>query len=455
MAITTKTIMAKPNSLQYPRTSLAIATEVFLAHIKLAWLTTFALLILFTLSDFPFSAILAMDILFCGYLVSLFKNKYKYLFLLNPIILFASSQLFTGSFLSAGDGDPYLQTLKNFFNTQDLSFAIEPLLAVYTPLEFFNYASLGALPTFTVPEYFFGNPIEEIYYLWQATFHVFLSLTVITLARAWRILEAKYLFAIALFLVISPTCFELGNAPTRHYVTLFGIFLLLTTHMAILQHMTFSRILWYTIAIIVIIISKSPLMAPYFIYFFFDIFVIRKLKLNITQITLLLVSIFVFIKIAPTLLTTILSYKEISEGGAASFSGYTQIPIIGWIVKYIYALVSPFPWSNVQNNIENFTGNWLMFLMHILSALTGLYLFFIVILKWRPLLACDMQIKQFIAFALIMSLSILKGAIGFHFYLSIFFPMMAPLFTIKQLQINIMLPICFVLILEAFVVFSK
>jgi hypothetical protein len=54
-----------------------------------------------------------------------------------------------------------------------------------------------------------------------------------------------------------------------------------------------------------------------------------------------------------------------------------------------------------------------------------------------------------------MSLSILKGSTGFHGYLSIYFPMLAPLFTIKQLQINPMLPIYFVIILEVFVVFSK
>jgi hypothetical protein len=93
--------------------------------------------------------------------------------------------------------------------------------------------------------------------------------------------------------------------------------------------------------------------------------------------------------------------------------------------------------------------------MHVLSTLTGLYLFFIVILKWRAILSSDIKLKQLVAFTLIMSLSILKGSTGFHGYLSIYFPMLAPLFTIKQLQINPMLPIYFVIILEVFVVFSK
>jgi hypothetical protein len=159
---------------------------------------------------------------------------------------------------------------------------------------------------------------------------------------------------------------------------------------------------------------------------------------------------------AETLFETHLAYKATSESGAATFGGYAQIPIIGWIFKYVYALLAPFPWSDSPKYIDNnYAGNWLLFFMHTISALTGLYLYFIVILKWRAILAFDTQLKQMVAFALIMSLSILRGSTGFHTYLSIYFPMLAPLFTIKQLQINPMLTIYFVFILEAFMVFGK
>jgi len=154
-------------------------------------------------------------------------------------------------------------------------------------------------------------------------------------------------------------------------------------------------------------------------------------------------------------LGSILSYEEVSKQGAATFSRFTEIPIIGWIVKYVYALLSPFPWYYSPTYIGNYAGNWFLFFMHTISALTGLYLFFVVILKWRAILSADNQLKQVVAFALIMSLSILKGATGYHGYLSIYFIMLAPLLTIKQLQINPMLPIAFVVIMEAFVVLVR
>jgi hypothetical protein len=183
---------------------------------------------------------------------------------------------------------------------------------------------------------------------------------------------------------------------------------------------------------------------------------IRRKKTNASYILTLGLLIFSLLTISSYLFETTNAYKEIGEMGGKSFGGSVNIPIIGWIIKYIYAFLAPFPWTESPIYIDNnYTGNWLLFCMHVLSTLTGLYLFFIVILKWRAILSSDIKLKQLVAFTLIMSLSILKGSTGFHGYLSIYFPMLAPLFTIKQLQINPMLPIYFVIILEVFVVFSK
>jgi hypothetical protein len=165
--------------------------------------------------------------------------------------------------------------------------------------------------------------------------------------------------------------------------------------------------------------------------------------------------VIVFVSAGNFLSESILSYEEVSKQGAASFGRFTEIPIIGFIVKYVYALLSPFPWSSSPKYIDIYAGNWFLFFMHTLSALTGLYLFFVVILKWRAILASENQLKQVVAFALIMSLSILKGATGHHGYLSIYFIMLAPLLTIKQLKINPMLPIAFVVIMEAFIVLGR
>lgn len=454
MAIKIKTILANPDGVGLPKQ--ASVMHALKAHIKLVSLTVLGLLIFTSLAESPYLAILVLDLLFCGYLVSLFKNKNKYFFLLHPFVLLVSSQLFTGSFLSAGDGLDYSSVIVNNFNTQDLSFNDEGLMSSYTGVTLFKQLSLGVFPVFVVPEFFFVNPAEEVYYLWQGTFHVFLSLIVITLARLWRILEEKYLFAMALFVVLSPTCFELGTAPTRHYVTLFGIFLLLIAHLAIRQRVKLSSLAWYAIAVAVVVISKMQLLIPYLVFVIIDMFFINRLKLKLKYMVMILVGlVFILVSTIDYALESISSYEEVSKQGAASFGHFTEIPIIGWIVKYVFALLSPFPWSNSPRYIDSYAGNWFLFFMHTISALTGLYLFFVVIMKWRAIFAADNQLKQVVIFALIMSLSILKGGTGFHGYLSIYFVMLAPLLTIKQLQINPILPIAFVVSMEAFVVFGK
>jgi len=440
------------------RKNMTVERDTLSACIKLATLTALGIFILFALSITPYIAIFIIDFLFCAYLSRLFKNKYRYLFLIHPFFLFISSRFYSSSFLLGGDGQAYLDIVQTYFNSNNLSFHFAELSNEMSIFEFFKYTSLGILPVFAVPEFFFGKPNDVIYYLWQGTFNVFLSLIVITLARAWRTLQTNYLFAMALFVVISPSCFDLGAAPTRHVMTLFGVLLLFNAHIAISQNLTLSRAISYIIAIAVILISKAPLLLPYVLFTCVDIFFIHKKRISRLKLFMLLGVLALGLSlIGRFLLETLISSEASSVEGANTFGSNTQIPIIGWIVKYIYAILSPFPWSSfmVFINSEAYQGNGVLFFMHILSSLTGLYLFFIVILKYRYILNADIQLQQAVAYALIMSLSILRGSTGFHVYLLIYFPMLAPLLTVKKLQINLFLPVLFVLTLEGVVLFGR
>lgn len=456
MAMISKNWASGSAEFQRPQNAQSMVMATLLAHIKLIILAALGFVVLYTFADAPYVAILMLDILFCTYLVSLFKTKYKYIFFLHPLILFVSSQLFTTPFLQAGDAEAYGGVVASYLNTKDLTFDVIDLLSTYSTLEFFKYASLGVVPTYAVPEFFFINPEDGVYYVWQGTFHVFLCALVVTLARTWRVLDDKYLFSMALFAVVSPTFFELGSAPTRHLVTFFGIFLLCVTHLAVVQRLTVTRAIWFAVAVMLVLISKAPLLLPYMIFVAIDMFFIRRIKLNAKSALLVGVLVLGALLMGAYLFETTLAYEEIAKEGAATFSGLTQLPIIGWVVKYVYALLAPFPWSEAPLFIAtNYAGNGLLFFMHTLSSLTGLYLFLVVILKWRAILASDTELKQMVAFGLIMSLSILKGSTGFHGYLSIYFPMFAPLLAIRRFQINPLLPIGVVVFLETIVLVGK
>lgn len=442
--------------LQRPRNVRAMAVATLLAHIKLIILAALGFVVLFIFADAPYAAILMLDILLCTYLVSLFKSKYRYIFFLHPLILFISSQLFSTPFLQAGDGEAYRGVVASYLNTRDLTFNISGLFSDFSTLDFFKYTSLGVVPTFAVPEFFFNKPADGVYYVWQGTFHVFLCALVVTLARTWRVLDGKYLYSMALFAVVSPTFFELGTAPTRHLVTFVGVFLLFITHLAVVQRLTVTRAMWFAVAVMLVLISKAPLLAPYMIFVTVDLFFIRRIKLNAKGALFVGLLALGALLMGPYLYDTTLAYEQTGKEGAATFSGLTQLPIIGWIVKYIYALLAPFPWSEAPTYIATiYAGNGLLFFMHTLSSLTGLYLFSVVIMKWRAILASDTELKQMVAFGLIMSLSILKGSTGFHGYLSIYFPLLAPLLAIRRFQINPLLPIGFVVFLEMFMLVGK
>lgn len=434
----------------------SMAIDTLIAHLKIIILMALGLLVLFTFSDEPYTAFLLLDILLCTYLSSLFKTKYRLFFLLHPIILLISSQLFSTSFLALGDGEAYSAVIAQYLDTQSLSFDLGGLLATYGFLGFLKYTSLGAAPIYSIPEYFFSNPSDRIYYMWQGTFHVALCALVVTLARTWRVVGDNYLFSAALFAVVSPSFFDLGAAPTRHVLTFFGVFLLFFTHLAISQRLTIIRAVWFAVAVMMILISKAPLMLPYMIFALIDQVLIKRIKFNAKAAFLLGMLAFGGMLIGDYLYQTIIVYEETSQGGAATFSKLTHLPIIGWVFKYVYAFLAPFPWLEAPLFIAtNYGGNWLLFLMHTLSALIGLYFFFVVIIKWRAILTSDVLLKQMVAYGVVMSLSILKGATGFHTYLLIYFPMFAPLLNIRRFRINLLIPIGFVVFLETIVLVGK
>lgn len=425
-------------------------------YLRLPIMAVLGCVLLYAFSDTPYVAVLALDILFCSYLISVFDAKYKYLFLLHPVILFISSQLFSTPFLEAGDGGAYQAVVGQYLNTQDLTFDASSLLSAFSVLDFIRYASLGVAPTFAIPEFIFNNPADQIYYMWQGVFHVILCAVVVTLAYTWRILDRRYLLSMALFAVIGPSFFDLGAAPTRHVVTFFGIFLLCITHLAMVEKLTAMRTIWFAVALLMVLISKTPLLLPYLIFVAIDLVLIQRFRMNVAAALMVGMIAVGVLLLGAYFYQTTLDYDETAKGGAATFSGLTQLPVIGWIVKYVYALLAPFPWSDAPSIVAGiYAGNGLLFFMHVLSSLTGIYLISIVIVRWRAIWAYDNELKRVVTYGVIMSLSILKGAVGFHTYLLIYFPMFAPLLTISHFRINPWLPVGFVIFLELIVLVGK
>ncbi len=400
--------------------------------------------------DTPAIAIIGLDIGLCSLLFWLFRSRFAVLFYIHPVLLTIAAQLFESPFLSGGDGDAYVAVVTQYLDAQTLTFTGADLFSGYGILEFMKYTSIGMAPVLVLPEYIFGSLQDNTYYMWQGVLHVFLVSIVVVLARGWNTFDKKTTLGIALFAAVSPSFFDLGVAPTRHFVTFFGVFLLYVCHLSLAQRLAIDRFVWYAIAIAVVLISKWVLILPYLIFALLDFGVLTRKKITARNLALLALLIIGGAVIAPALVEEATRYVEgISTTGAAKFSYMAQIPVLGWIVKYIYALLAPFPWSKGGYFVETiYSGNWLLFLMHILSALSGLYIFMAIVINAGRLYRADLDLKRKVLYPVLMSTSILAGATGFHSYLLIYFPMMVPLVLRREYRINIFLPIAFALMLE-------
>lgn len=404
-------------------------------------------------SDSPTVAILATNIVFCLHLAAQFRSRYRFLFLIQPFTLLTISHLYIAPFLTLGDGLSYQAVVPQYLDSVDLDFHGKGILDSLGLLGFLKYTSLGVAPIFVIPDHFFGYPSDSVYYLWQGTFHVILCAIVFTLAQLWRAAPEKYLFTMALFSVISPSFFDLGAAPTRHFVTFSGILLTFLSYAALRKKITAARVAGGIAGVALVAISKAPLLMGVLAFVLVDQVVNYGARLNIKGALILAVTVFGTFLLSNTFLESILKYREIATTGAATFSGYVQLPFIGYLVKIVYALLSPFPWSKAFLFIETtYGGNWLLFIFHILSSLIGIYLYLIIILHAKRVFRYDPDLTRMILYGMIMSLSILAGSTGFHSYLLIYFPFFAPLLLVKEFRVSLMAPFWVVLPLEVLLV---
>lgn len=404
----------------------------------------------------PFVAILSSNIIFCLHVAFLFRSRYRLLFLVQPAILVFASQLFDTPFLMLGDGPSYYKTVAQYVDFTTLSFQGERLVSGLTILGFLKYASLGVAPIYVVPEFIYGNPSDAVYYLWQGTFHVILCSIIFTIACAWRVLPERYLFVMALFSIVAPSFFDLGSAPTRHIVTYSGVLLTFLSYAALVKNISLGRVLGLVIGVILILISKAPLLIGVLLFVFIDQVGIFGVRFDLRRMLMLVLGLLGLFVAGDYFLESIEAYRATEATGAATFSGYTQLPVVGYVVKYIYALLSPFPWSDAPIFIEgNYGGNWLLFVLHMLSSFTGVYLFLIVIFRAKKIFSCDPELTRTLLYGLAMSVSILKGSTGFHTYLLIYFPFLAPLLLYKEFRLSVLAPFWVILPLEAFMIFAK
>lgn len=429
--------------------------KLIICNLLITSLTSIFLLLLLT--DSPRFAILVVDGFFCLFIANSFRKfKYCYLFLLHPLITWVASQFYEIPFLQLGDGPQIISTFRHYFDTTTWEFDPNKTLSgIFHPnlLAGIRQLSLGTIPIIVVPEYLYGRPAPEIYFFWQSTFATILISICVAVGQCWRALSEKYLMYVTLFALLSPSFVELRSNLNRYDLLFSALFLFYLVFIALNKKITGVRIIILVISLIFIIISKYfllPLVVLFLVYYYL---LVKKnyliLIALITAFLILLASQFDSVLLADLIGKLYL----ISKTGGATFSHLTQVPLIGLLFKYLFALLAPFPWHKIVLLTESsYGGNYFIFCMHVLSGLSGVYLFLSIVIK-RQIFIADPELKTLIMFGLIMSLSILVGATGYHFYILIYFPFFAPIFSLQEHRISWWFPLALVVVAELLYIF--
>lgn len=363
--------------------------------------------------------------------ISFRESKKVLLLLFYPVGIFVLSLGYTStSFLSAGDGLSYL----NIYNDVIAQSGVFEYLNLHAEggasfISILKISSLGALPTFAVTDYLFDNASSVNYFTTQSLVHISFFILILAFIIKQNILPKNTLLYFTLFVLVSPSFFELGVAPTRHYFTFSAVFLLFYAHQLITLKKTFLRVFVLFLAFFAILISKPPYLFVYLIYVIVSLLLTyneNKKNIFLLLLGVLIISYYVLIPYLTNYADTYIKISVMSMGRVAG--DVLSIPILGWLIKYAYAILSPFPWHKWTIHVQDsYNGNIYGFLFHVMSSATGLFFVVVALLNFKNFKRLDRSERDMLLFGLIMSTSILGGATGFHGYISIFFPFFVPL----------------------------
>lgn len=402
--------------------SLAIVTSIFLSML---------------LGSAPALLFLIIDLLFSIVIFLTLSSKWRIIALFHPFLILFFSLFYTQSFLELGDGPAYELTVSSFLDTKSFSINYDSWVFRDNLLNIFKTAGFGVVPTYLIPDFISGYAIPIDYYYCQSAIHVFLVAVAASLSKSWKSVSQDNLDIIILYSVIGPSFFELGLAPTRHYVTFFSILLFFVSFMALVKLVTLPRIFGILLSIFLVLISKAVLMAP-LLLFVVAHFTLSRTEGKMSTALLGLASVVVgAIILGPYLLSKFRDYAGgVAIGETGSMGYLVIIPVVGQILKLLFALLSPFPWYKMGYFVDfGYGGNWPLFVVHMTSSLVGLHLFISIAMKWTEIYRSpDIELRNTVIFGLIMSASIFGGATGFHAYILIYFPYLMVIVKNKNYQ---------------------
>jgi hypothetical protein len=398
------------------------------------FLSLFALLIL---KAYPIVSLLSAELVLLFYMAIRLKGKTSFIILIFPLIVYFLSCNYALPYTELGDAFGYFPSADYVWDNYVVgNGSLTDLFEKGWVYFGFYFHHFGAWPSIWLTEHFFlENASSSVYYLSQTYYLLILLYTLLYFSDRWNVFSEKVQKSIFIFIILSPTFFELGVAVTRHYFTFFSVFLYYLAFDGLLKKFTFEKFIALIFSIIFLLIGKPAYLLAITLYSGLILYS-RFTKLQ-RLISFFIVSS-VSIILIPFVFDVFIRYgKLLMEGSSSlSFPVFLIVPL-----KYILAIFSPFPWYKFDYHFFVYGGNIYFFIGHILSSIFGLWVLFRLVLYLKSILSISPEIKSVTIYGIIMSSTVIFGATGFHGYLSVFFPFFAPLVLIKRFNISLLVPI--------------
>ena len=406
----------------------------------------------------PIITFIFLDSIFAIYLATAFNGRLKYLFLVHPIFLLFSSYGFQIPFSEIGVNFTYLNTFNMIFDSQtlDISSNFSEFYEEKKSVLGFKKIYFSVIPIIWLPSFLFDEVPDIILYYSMGVFNLFYMVLAVFLSQLFKVLKSENLLLISLYATVSPTFFDVSAALHRYGLLVCGLTIFLISYLGLVKkNRSFISVIGLTITILIGVLmvgfSKPQILYVIFLFVFIDFLSLNKFGFLSKIFRALDKRLFVMliILVLPLLVKFLIPNQHISDamnmGGKLAF--LSDIPILGFILRLVYAVLSPFPWFGFDQWIL-YGYNYIFLLVHVFSAFTAAWLVCSLFIRLNRVFRIDYQDRALLIYGLCLTLSLMFSAIGYHVYLAPALPFLSIILIQKKLRLNIVYPVSFCLILE-------
>ncbi len=418
-----------------------------------SFLTLLSIIIVFYSSSFfgQYITFFLFDLILSIYLFSLFKNKWSFLFLLHPFIVFVISIGFEIRFEDIGVGWTYMNTYDFFMNPSDNihnineNFLLIGLQSTY----------VGVIPFLWLPNFIFSSKLGALTYFYSfSLWNLVCAISFVKVSQSINSISNKFLFLLTLFFVLSPMSLEINNSIHRYHLLILGILLFFVSWINLNKENPSKKYLSLIVlvfSILVIALSKIVLVISILVFIFLDFFLkkniksFKKLSQGIWYIVFFIILLAIYI-IGFEILPEQYLFLDFIKG---PINVFTQAPIVGYFVRILYAILSPFPFINF-NQWDIYGGNELFLIIHFISCIIVLWLIISLFLNLKKLLLLKYEYRASVIMFLCITLSLSFSAVGHNVYLSPAIPFLSIILLNKKFLCNIFYPLSIIVFAEVF-----